>query len=399
MTGILDWSHHRPGSWFHCSVDTVKRSAGRSAVAAAAYVTGKKLREEGREEPHDYSRRAGVVTAFTTARGDCPEWTFDPEQLWNAVEKSERRINSVVARKSDIALPHAVDPEERIAIAEDIAAELVRRYNVAVTVAVHRPDRHGDQRNDHAHFLWTTREVTAEGLGKKTRILDDIKNTGPQEITSFREFVAERINQALEEAGSDERVTAHSFAVQGIERVPTTHLGAATSGLERKGRQSSRGDLNRDARERNSRLAELVEEYAQAEAEIVAIEEGKLDARYGELEHSGVEQIEPPEPPADVAAPVDAAPKDSTGDGIARSIEEERAQLDADAAPFEAHLKQDRDIPQYGLGTTWWERASAYGYELVQHAVERIRGAWEKFVEARRGPEQSSPERGPDLER
>jgi MobA/MobL family protein len=415
MTGVLDWSHHRHGSWFHCSVDTVKRSAGRSAVAAAAYVTGKKLREEGREEPHDYSRRAGVLASFTIAPADAPEWVFEPEALWNAAEKAERRSNSVVARKSDIALPHAADAEEREAIAADIARELVRRYDVAVTVAIHKPDRHGDQRNDHAHFLWTTREVTEEGLGKKTRILDDVKTTGPKEIASFREFVADRINQALADANSDERVTAQSYSVEGIDRVPTTHLGRAASGMERKGKPSSRGELNRRREARNAGLAELVEEYAQAEAEIVATEERKLDERYGPLEErrETVEPILPAEDPADVTPAIasEATPEECSALGkIARTIEEERAQLAADAAPFERQLRQDRDIRQDGLGSTWWERASAYGQDLARHALdrvvefngmvaERVRGAWEKFVEGRRDPEQSSPERGPDLER
>lgn len=403
MTGILDWSQHRHGSWFHCSVDTVKRSAGRSAVAAAAYVTGKKFREEGREEPHDYSRRHGVIASFTIAPADAPEWVFEPEALWNAAEKAERRSNSVVARKSDIALPHAVDPEEREAIAADIAAELVRRYDVAVTVAIHKPDRHGDQRNDHAHFLWTTREVTEEGLGKKTRILDDVKTTGPKEIASFREFVADRINQALADANSDERVTAQSYAVEGIEKIPTTHLGPAASGLERKGTASSRGDINRQRQARSAGLAELVEEYAQAEAEIVATEERKLDARYGRLEQGTAEKLEQeaPEAPADATPAIgsEATPKESGRLGrIARTVEEERAQLAADAVQFDAYLKQDQDIPQEALGETWWERWAGYGEELVQHAVERVKGFWQSYVETRRTPEQDSPERD-DVER
>jgi len=403
MTGILDWSQHRHGSWFHCSVDTVKRSAGRSAVAAAAYVTGKKLREEGRDEPHDYSRRYGVIASFTTAPADAPEWVFEPEALWNAAEKAERRSNSVVARKSTIALPHAVDPEEREAIAADIAAELVRRYDVAVTVAIHEPDRHGDQRNDHAHFLWTTREVTGEGLGKKTRILDDVKTTGPKEIASFREFVAGRLNQALTEANSDERVTAQSYAVEGINKIPTTHLGAAASGMERKGKLSSRGEINRGRQARGAGLAELVEDYAQAEAEIVAGEEAKLDERYGALEEPGTpvrgkaaDAILPSEDPANSTPAIAGNETPRTGNAfgkIAATIEEERAQLAADATQFDAYLKQDQDIPQPALGETWWERWRAYGEELVQQAVERVRDTWQRFVENRRDREPGSPER------
>jgi hypothetical protein len=389
MTGILDWSHARPGGWYHCSVDTVKRSAGRSAVGAAAYALGGKLRQEDKDLLHDYSRKGGVVASFTVAPESAPEWVFDPQALWNAAERAERRSNSVVAREADIALPHAVDAAEREAIARDIAAELVRRYDVAVTVALHDPGRHGDSRNHHAHFLWTTREVTEEGLGAKTRILDDVKTTGPQEISAFREYVAGRINQALEAAESDERVSALSLQAQGIGREATTHLGPVAAGLERKGVRSERGERNRAALESTAPLDEVVRELAEVAAEITALEERGLDARYGPAEQSQLERAERPELTAEVAATADAAP---ASDEVARSIEEERAQLAADAAPFEAHLRQDRDIPQYGLGATWWERAAAYGQERWNNALEYVRGKWQSFVESRRDREQGAPE-------
>jgi hypothetical protein len=54
----------------------------------------------------------------------------------------------------------------------------VERYNVAVSVAIHAPGGKGDDGNYHAHILFTTREMTPDGLGKKTRVLDDRK-TGP----------------------------------------------------------------------------------------------------------------------------------------------------------------------------------------------------------------------------
>jgi len=392
MSGILDWSHHRPGGWYHCSVDTVKRSAGRSAVGAAAYATGTKLRHEDIDQIYDFSRKGGVSSSFTVAREHAPEWMFEPGALWNAAERSEHRSNSVVARSADIALPHSVSAEERHQLARDAAVELVRRYNVAVTVALHEPGRYGDCRNHHAHLLWTTREVTEEGLGKKTRILDDMKTTGPQEITSWRAFVADRINQALAEAGSDERVDSRSLEAQGIGREATGHLGPVAAGLERKGVRSERGDRNRQIIEGRTPLDDLVDELAGVAAEITALEERRLDEAYGP---AGDPSLKEPQ-----FEHVAEEPPIAAEESYPRTAEEARAALDAETAPYEAYLAEGREIAHEAEGVTWWQRAGVYGWEKAREVVEAVRGYWQNFVESRRGPESDSPDQdGPSMER
>ena len=93
----------------------------------------------------------------------------------------------------------------------------MERYGVAVSAALHAPSRNGDQRNYHAHMMFTTREMTPEGFGKKTRILDDRKS-GPQEIAKLRELAADIINEHLAAANSDIRVDHRSFKDRGIEQ-------------------------------------------------------------------------------------------------------------------------------------------------------------------------------------
>jgi|SRR5579883_636138 len=250
-------------SWYHCSVKPVSRSAGRSVVAAAAYRLGERLQDERYAVLHDYTRRRGVESAFTLAPAGAPEWALTPERLWNEAEKAETRKNSTLAREVELALPACLSPQERQAIAREFAAALVDRYGVAVSAAIHSPGK-GDERNFHAHILFTTREMTPAGLGKKTRILDDLK-TGPKEVTALRELAADIINEALADANSDIRVDHRSFKERGIEREPTTHLGPAASEIERRGEQSDRGDLNRAASDINATLdavAELVSERA-----------------------------------------------------------------------------------------------------------------------------------------
>ena len=243
-------------AWYHCSVKTVSRSAGRSVVAAAAYRLGECLHDETHAVTHDYTRKQGIEASFTVTPDDAPEWAHDPELLWNAAERRETRKNSTLAREVELALPSFLTSDDRQRIAERFAHELVNRYGVAVSVALHEPGRHGDDRNYHAHILFTTRELTAEGLGDKTRILDDRK-TGPQEVVKLRALAADIINEALREANSDVRVDHRSFKERGIEQEPTTHLGPAATEMERRGEPSDRGDINREARQTNDELGAL----------------------------------------------------------------------------------------------------------------------------------------------
>src|SRR3546814_20227482 len=75
------------------------------------------------------------------------------------------------------------------------AREISERHGVAVDVAIHAPGREGDHRNHHAHLLTTTRRIGPEGLGAKTRELDQ-KTSG--EVERWRGRWAEMQNAALE---------------------------------------------------------------------------------------------------------------------------------------------------------------------------------------------------------
>jgi hypothetical protein len=225
-------------NWYSCHVDVISRSGVRTAIGAAAYITGTKLYDRELEafpgyEPSDYTRKGGIEQWFITAPERAPEWTFDLEQLCNEAQARDTRINSCTARTGIVALPDAADTETREAIARDIAGYISERYQVAVVAGIHAPDRHGDNRNWHLHLLWTTREIDENGLGAKTRVLD-ARATGAQEITHIREAVADIINDHLEAAGSDERVDHRSYKERGIDRKSTYTVSRAKRYVKRK---------------------------------------------------------------------------------------------------------------------------------------------------------------------
>ncbi|KHQ49794.1 MobQ family relaxase [Mameliella alba] len=232
---------------YHLSVKTIKRSAGRSATAAAAYRVGERIECQREGRVHDYTRKQGIEETFILAPKDAPDWATDRSRLWNEVEASETRRNSVTAREWELALPSEISAEDRSQITRDFAQELVSRYGVAVDVAIHAPHREGDQRNHHAHVLTSTRKLEPEGFTAKTRVLDSAK-TGGVEIEQMRGLWAELQNRALERAGEVERVDHRSLEKQReaalekgdelkaeeLDRDPELKLGPAANSMERR---------------------------------------------------------------------------------------------------------------------------------------------------------------------
>ncbi|WP_300057394.1 MobQ family relaxase [Sulfitobacter sp.] len=232
---------------YHLSVKTIKRSAGRSATAAAAYRVGERIECQREGRVHDYTRKQGIEETFILTPKDAPDWATDRSRLWNEVEASETRRNSVTAREWELALPSEISAEVRSQITRDFAQELVSRYGVAVDVAIHAPHREGDQRNHHAHVLTSTRKLEAEGFTTKTRVLDSAK-TGGVEIEQMRGLWAELQNRALERAGEMERVDHRSLEAQReaalergdqlsaeeLDRDPELKLGPAANSMERR---------------------------------------------------------------------------------------------------------------------------------------------------------------------
>jgi hypothetical protein len=355
--GILNWDgpHKRRasfggggrggrGGWYHASLTPIKRSQGRSAVAAAAYRTGTKMQDRTTLETADYSRRSGVLDVFTIAPAEAPEWAHDPEQLANAMEEREKRKDSQVSFEWTIALPAAVSPEARRKIAHDFTAEMRNRYGMASIVALHAPDEEGDERNYHAHVLSTTRRMDAEGLTDKVAAFRGPRGKPSPEVTHMREYLATLINDALADADSDERVDHRSFAERGIADLPSEHLGPIATEIERDGRESIKGDINRDIERHNEAIAEAEAQIEQMIAELTVLEAGIVDAEERELDRRyGAEE---------------------TRGGLAEWVERQ---------PGPPKLAEKREAGEEAPGDVRWDEASVKEVKDRAKAYERLR--------------------------
>lgn len=247
---------------YHCSVKPISRGAGQSIVAAAAYRHGCRMEDKRTGEVHDYSRKRGVTVsaAFFPSDVDC-SWATKSEILWNTAELAEKRKDARLGREIVLALPSELSPTERKALAAEMAQHVADRYGVAVDAAIHAPNRQGDDRNFHVHMLVSARRITSKGFGEKARELDD-RERGPAEVEHLRAEWARLANRALEQAGQHVQIDHRSFRRQEVKRMPSRHLGASATALERRGIKTRIGDGNRAAARLNALAGQLEAEQA-----------------------------------------------------------------------------------------------------------------------------------------
>lgn len=248
---------------YYADIKTFSRAKGHSAVAAAAYRAGLHLVDE-KGDHHNYQRRGGVENTVCFAPKGAPEWAVKPEELWVRASAAEKRCDATLCREFVVALPHQFDGAQHLALVEDICEELIARYSFAVQASIHSP-RTQDGLNWHVHILATTRRMTPEGLGEKTRELDG-GPSGRAEVNWVREMVASQINIHLARAGIDARVDHRTLKAQSeaaeargdfaaaivLAREPTKHLGKSAAAMVRGGLTSARSAENEMIREGNN---------------------------------------------------------------------------------------------------------------------------------------------------
>ena len=244
---------------YFLNLKTFGRSGGSSAVSAAAYRSGERIKDERTGRTYDHTDRQDVMHKEIILPQEFSAnevaWARDRSSLWNTAESAESRVNSRVAREYLVALPVELSDEQRVDLARGFSKELSERYRFAVDLAVHEPRNYpgSDPRNFHAHLLATTREVGVEGLGTKTTLeWNDARRResglGPaiNELLHVRERWAIVTNAALERAHVAARVDHRSLQQQGIDREPMPHLPRAVFEMERHGYRTVVGERLRD---------------------------------------------------------------------------------------------------------------------------------------------------------
>ncbi|MHA7098833.1 MobQ family relaxase [Priestia aryabhattai] len=247
---------------YHLSMQIISRSKGQSAVAAAAYRSGEKLHDERTDEQKFYARNVKPEIMILTP-SHAPEWTKDRNRLWNEVEKVEKRKDSQLARELNIALPIELNHSQQKELVQSFAQNEFVQKGMVADIAIHRDDAN----NPHGHIMLTMRNLDQDGFGKKNRDWNAnfanakennrgyVKNS--EGCLSIREQWANYANKALEQAQVNERITHLSHEKRGLETLPMVHLGHVAHDMEKKGKKSDRGQINRERQDYNKAVIDL----------------------------------------------------------------------------------------------------------------------------------------------
>ena len=264
---------------FHFHATQVKRSAGQSVVAAAAYRAGEKLYSDYYGEVADYTRKGGVVCSEILLSAHAPPEYADRQTLWNAVEKVERGKKAQLAYSFDIALQNEFTLEENVALARQFLLENFVSKGMIVDFAVHAPEKDGIP-NPHFHVLSPIRPLKENGEwgakqhreylldehgnripdGKGGFVFNAVPTTDwgkPETLEEWRKAWAELCNARFAEKNLECHIDHRSYERQAIEQIPTIHEGPAVRQMEKRGIQTEKGNLNRWIRKANEMLREL----------------------------------------------------------------------------------------------------------------------------------------------
>ena len=296
----------------HYKITIVSRGKGNSAVAAAAYQSGERLYSERDHRTKKYHKDAGeVVYSEVMLPPNAPPEYADRNILWNAVEEAEPNWNSQLARRLVITLPIELSMEDNIAMVTEHCQKEFLEKGMVVDLCVHDPVPPGH--NPHAHVMLTMRPMDEHGhwmeKAHKEFVLDE---NGERIRTAKGNWKTKKVsttdwdergnaekwrhewevlqNRYLEIANRPERVSMKSYERQGVEQIPTVHMGPAVASMERKGIRTDVGNLNREIRETNKvmnsirrAISVLVAWLEEVKAAIVEIEAAPKEVYLADL--------------------------------------------------------------------------------------------------------------------
>ena len=306
---------------YHMQAKAVSRGSGRSAVAASAYMSCSRMYNDYDGIQHDYTRKHGLIYQEVMLPPMAPSEWNDREQLWNAVEETEKTKDSRLAREFVVALPVELDKDSNISLLQDFIKKNFVDMGMCADFAIHDTDGH----NPHAHILLTVRPLNENGTwqyktekeylcikdgeekgftasefkdaqkegwekqyrykaGKKKvyltpsaaqekgyeRIDKHPKSTrygrqnpiseqwnSEEQLCLWRANWADAVNKMLALNQINAAIDHRSFAAQGITEQPTIHEGYIAQNMEKKGMIADRCEINRRVRADNRILREL----------------------------------------------------------------------------------------------------------------------------------------------
>ena len=307
---------------FHCNIQIIGRSSGKTATAAAAYRSGTKIVDDEFGKTHDYTRKGGVAFSEILLCANAPSKYSDRQILWNEVQKIEKQKNAQLCREIEVALPIEFSRNEQIAVVREYIKKNFTDKGMIADWSLHDKS----DGNPHAHILLTMRPLKPNGewgaKRKDSYVLDEKGNripvidpkTGKQKIGARGKKMWERISVSLtdwndqtkaeewrkswadicnEHLKGQAHIDHRSYARQGKKQLPTIHEGYVARKIAKSGRHSNIISYNQQVRQHNALEQANEQDIQTAENELKQLEKEleKIKSEQKGQEHDGFSSI------------------------------------------------------------------------------------------------------------
>ena len=283
----------------HLNAKIISRGGEKpqSAVASAAYRSATKIYCEYDGKMKDFSRKGHVIYSEILLPEYAPKEFADRSVLWNAVENFEKGSRAQLSREVEFSLPCELDADERLKAARTLA-EFFRNKGMVVDMNLHSPDH--ENPNPHCHLMLTMRPFQKDGtfLEKKCWREYDLDKNGQKiptkkgndykshkvyatdwddrgNVEKWRALWADIETEFYKKNGYEITAEHRSFERQGIDLLPTIHMGAAVTAMERRGIQTEVGNMNREIKKINALILSSMENIERLTDKIAILEKEK----------------------------------------------------------------------------------------------------------------------------
>ena len=286
---------------FHCHIQAVSRSSGRTPTAMSAYRSGIKIVNDELGETYDYTKKGGVAFSEVLLCENAPAEFADREKLWNSVQAIEKQANARFCREVEVALPIEFSRDEQIEVVREYIRKNFTDKGMCADWSLH--DK-GDG-NPHAHILLTVRPIKANGEwgekrkdryalddnGNKIPIIDTITNkqkigaggrkmwerisvptTDWNDRTKVEEWRKSWADICNEHLNGRAYIDHRSYARQGKKQLPTIHEGYVARKIAKSGRHSNIISYNQQVRQHNALEQANEQDIQTAENELKQLE-------------------------------------------------------------------------------------------------------------------------------
>lgn len=255
------------------------------------------------EETYDYSKKKDLGHSEIMLPANAPKWASKREVLWQQVELFETRRNSQTARQIVAALPRELNQEQNIELVRSFARKEFTSKGMAADVNFHEMSLN---KNPHVHIGLTTREFDGDSFAKKKN-----RDWNKKELLKqWRQSWQEHVNQALQDAGANERIDCRSWKDKGEgDRIPQIHLGTAAHAMMKRGVETEKLKLYRAIEAANQEMEaqraialadqEQVKQREEAQkikakAQQIKAKQQEINKKWKEAEEAGEKQQQKP---------------------------------------------------------------------------------------------------------